>query len=194
MKKELTTDALKKLSEKKVADGNIKTLHTDVTAAQANHSYNGIIFDVESKDTYEINVHSVSVGGMLGRVRVFARDQPWEHGKADNSVPSHWWAHRESLSTSGWELVADQFCHPSWDKPIEIVFTKPMHLYPHERKAIYCHSGLPDDLGIQYQSYKREAIIAEDDKIVLHPGLGHTGSQVEFERRGKKPHYIVVHL
>lgn len=27
---------------------------------------------------------------------------------------------RDSLSTVGWELVADVTCRPSWDKPIEV--------------------------------------------------------------------------
>lgn len=33
----------------------------------------------------------------------------------------HWWAHRESLSTEGWVLVADKTCRPSWDKQIEVM-------------------------------------------------------------------------
>lgn len=36
------------------------------------------------------------------------------------------------------------------------------------------HSSLPDDLGIQYQSYPEGSIVAEDDRIVIFPGLGHT--------------------
>ena len=174
-KNQITADALKKLQEKKVEDESIKTVDTDITAAEADHSYNGIVFDVESVGPYEINVTSVSLAGMLGRIRVFARDRRWDAGPR-NVDRAHWWAHQQSLSTVGWELVADQLCRPSWDKPIEIAFEKPLRLLPHERKAIYCHSGLPDDLGIQYQSYSKHDIIAEDDKIILHPGLGHTGS------------------
>jgi hypothetical protein len=41
---------------------------TPVTAADADHSYNGIIFDVESKGPFELDIHSLAVGGMLGRV------------------------------------------------------------------------------------------------------------------------------
>lgn len=43
-------------------------ISTPVSAAQADHSYNGIIFDIESKGPFELNVLSLSVGGMLGRV------------------------------------------------------------------------------------------------------------------------------
>lgn len=42
---------------------------------------------------------------------------------------------------------------------------------------MYCHSGLPDDLGIQYQSYSKTDIVAEDDYLRLLPGVGHTGSE-----------------
>jgi hypothetical protein len=56
----------------------------------------------------------------------------------------------------------------------QIVFDTPITLLPHERKGLYCHSGLQDDLGIQYQSYGRSDSIAEDERVVLHPGLGHT--------------------
>ena len=43
-------------------------LSTPITAAQADHSYNGIIFDIESKGPFELDIFSLSVGGMLGRV------------------------------------------------------------------------------------------------------------------------------
>ena len=106
-KNQITIDALKRLHEKTVIDKDIVNVETPITAAQADHSYNGIIFDIESTGPYEINITSVFLAGMLGRVRVFARDKPWEAGPR-NSNSNHWWAHQESLSTSGWELVADQ--------------------------------------------------------------------------------------
>jgi len=170
----LTEEALRKLLEQTSVDEDVHVLDTGITAAEANHSYNGIIFDVESAGAYEVSLRSVSVAGMLGRVQVFARNRAWDSGSRDPSSPAHWWAHRESLSRDGWIRVADQFCRPSWDKPIEILFQVPVILLPHEKRAIYCHSGLPDDLGIQYQSYQKGDIIAEDGIIALHPGLGHT--------------------
>ena len=43
-------------------------LHTKITAARADHSYNGVIFDVMCNGPFEVDILSVSVGGMLGRV------------------------------------------------------------------------------------------------------------------------------
>lgn len=45
---------------------------------------------------------------------------------------------------------------------------------PGSRRAFYLHSGLPDDLGIQYQSYGEDDIVAEDEHVLVWPGLGHT--------------------
>ena len=59
----------------------------------------------------------------------------------------------------------------------QIKFNRSVVLQPHQKRALYCHSSLPDDLGIQYQSYSRDQIIAEDQFISLLPGLGHTGSE-----------------
>jgi hypothetical protein len=50
-------------------------------------------------------------------------------------------------------------------------------LSPYQKRALYCHSSLPDDLGIQYQSYAANDVIASDDYITLRPGLGHTGNE-----------------
>lgn len=46
----------------------IQTVSTAIKPDRANHSYNGIIFDVACKSPFEIDVVSVAVGGMLGRV------------------------------------------------------------------------------------------------------------------------------
>jgi hypothetical protein len=49
----------------------ISSLATPIVAANANHSYNGIIFDIESIGPNEIEVTSISIAGMLGRVVSF---------------------------------------------------------------------------------------------------------------------------
>ena len=81
------------------------------------------------------------------------------------------------MSTEGWEEVADEFCSPSWDHPREIFLSSPVRVLPGSRIALYIHSGLPDDLGIQYQSYREDVVVAEDEHLMIYPGLGHTGSE-----------------
>lgn len=158
-------------------DHSIVHLDTAVGVAEADHSYNGVIFDVKSTDAHEIEVTSIHIGGMLGRVRIYARDRPWSVDNSSAGMSQQYWAYRQLLSRDGWTLVADQVCRPSWDRLTEIKLDVPLCLLPHERKALYCHSGLPDDLGIQYQSYERGRIFAKDEHISLIAGLGHTGSE-----------------
>jgi hypothetical protein len=47
-------------------------------------------------------------------------------------------------------------------------------MLPGETWSIYIHSSLPDDLGLQYQSYAKDHIVGEDEHLVIYPGLGHT--------------------
>ena len=44
------------------------TLQTPISAAQADHSYNGVVFDVVAKGPFEVSITSIAVGGMLGHV------------------------------------------------------------------------------------------------------------------------------
>ena len=47
---------------------DIFSVSTTITPAQADHSYNGVIFDIESKSPFETHIISLSIGGMLGRM------------------------------------------------------------------------------------------------------------------------------
>jgi len=69
MKQRMTREALgKKIVPTLTNSQPIYMLSTPITAAQANHSYNGIIFDVMCKSPYQVNITAISVAGMLGRV------------------------------------------------------------------------------------------------------------------------------
>lgn len=153
----------------------VHTIQTSITAADADHSYNGIIFDVMCKSPYEISIESISLAGMLGPIKIFVRDRPWKEDLRNRSNMGY--GHSASMSREGWKLVAERDCRPSWDRPLELKFDEPVVLHPNCVRAFYCHSSLQDDLGIQYQSYRENDIIEENDDISIHPGLGHTGSE-----------------
>jgi hypothetical protein len=52
-----------------IDDGpDVYLISTPIAPAQADHSYNGVIFDIESKGSNETQIISFSFGGMLGRV------------------------------------------------------------------------------------------------------------------------------
>ena len=135
------------------------TLATAILARQADHSYNGILFDVTTKGPYCVSITSISVAGMLGRVRVFAKlDSGWKKDETSDGN-GHYWAEVQAVCTEGWYEVADVECQPSWDRPCAIPldqrFSQGLTILPHRTIALYVHSGLPDDLGIQYQSYDK---------------------------------------
>lgn len=73
-KQKMQKEAMKKkladtVVEEAVSEQDKKhQLHTRITAARADHSYNGVIFDVMCNGPFEVDLLSVSVGGMLGRV------------------------------------------------------------------------------------------------------------------------------
>jgi hypothetical protein len=185
LKQKMTRESLIKKKASEVLNTEpVYSLATTITAAQANHSFNGVIFDIMCKSPYEVDITSISIAGMLGRIRIFVRDRPWESDRPDRPVSNHWFAHNDSISQVGWTKLVDFTCRPSWDRPYEIPFEKPVQLLPNTIRGFYCHSSLPDDLGIQYQSYARNDIVAEDEAISIHPGLGHTGSNPFDETHG----------
>lgn len=164
-----------------------RTLHTRVTAAEADHSYNGVIFDAFVDGPFEVELKSISVAGMLGRIRVYGRDRPWEapdraedDDEAEQGRFRRSWGHQGNVGTTGWVLLADQVCQPAWDRPTEILLNRPgatpFRLQPYKRRGLYVHSNLPDDLGIQYNSFSKKQIVAQNEHLRIMPGLGHTGS------------------
>jgi hypothetical protein len=157
------------------------------TPAHTPHVSAGVIWDVHANSHSEVTVTSVSVGGMLGRVRIFARAGSWRGDTADHAARliATGWGQRYDLDATGWALVADEECAPSWDIAREIRLSTPVRILPHHTRALFIHSNLPDDLGIQYQTYRGlNDILARDDHCVMLPGLGFTGSVPFDTRRG----------
>jgi hypothetical protein len=104
-------------------------LKTPITPAQADHSFNAIIFDVMSVSNYDIEIKSVSIGGMLGRIRIFALNSSWKLSESDNNQ-AHYWSHQGTIDGSKWSLLADRHYPPSWDHETEIIFDTPLRLHP----------------------------------------------------------------
>jgi len=139
------------------------------------HSFAGVMWDCRTRTHEEVVITSVAVGGMLGRVRIFARDGSWRRdGPARHITPE----------TVGWVLVADEVCAPSWGVCREVRLHTPVHILPHGTAALFVHSNLPDDLGIQYQSYYERDVFGQDARLELFPGLGFTGATPFDERSG----------
>jgi len=48
--------------------GDSYSLPTRTTAARADHSYNGVVFDIRALGAFEVTLGSISLAGMLGRI------------------------------------------------------------------------------------------------------------------------------
>jgi hypothetical protein len=56
------------LKEAVAMGGHFYSLSTRTSAARADHSYNGVVFDMKALGAFEVHLSSVSLAGMLGRV------------------------------------------------------------------------------------------------------------------------------
>ena len=153
--------------------GEPQQVATAVAPKDADHSFSGIVFDVEAKGSTEVIVDAVHVGGMLGEVSVFASRQSWAGPKLEGRYASRdpremkgrrcsWNAKNDALTKTDWRMVyptntssllarGGRLC-PSWDVPHRIELAEPVVIPPGETRGLYLHSSLPDDLGIQYRS------------------------------------------
>lgn len=179
--------------------GERDTAETEIGPADADHSYSGIVFDVESKGSTEVVVDAIHVGGMLGEVSVFASSKSWAGRPSNRQSRGRrcgWGQVNDALVKGDFDLVYPESRatprdrrrgrqQASWDIPVRIELARPVRILPGKCSAIYVHSSLPDDLGIQYRSTTGpEEVTFENDHLRIMPGIGHTGSRPFDTRRG----------
>jgi hypothetical protein len=149
----------------------------------ADHSYNAVMFNITNTSACTVEITAIHIAGMLGLVRVFACEGPWNSGTDRATVrPGMYQRSDYGVRPEDWELLTEELCQPSWDVPRPVVLAVPIVLTPYETRGAYVHSALPDDLGIQYTGHQRrrqmrlDTPVAQDEHILVTPGLGHTSS------------------
>ena len=118
--------------------------------------------------------------GMLGLVRIFASEGPWDGGREQEQESRRYGRSDYGVAPEDFEILTEELCQPSWDvaRPVELQCT--LTLRPFQTRGVYLHSALPDDLGIQYSGHQRrrqlqrDTPVAENDHLLVTPGLGHT--------------------
>mmetsp|Transcript_7136 Transcript_7136/g.13928 ORF Transcript_7136/g.13928 Transcript_7136/m.13928 type:complete len:359 (+) Transcript_7136:3-1079(+) len=133
------------------------------TRDNEDHTFSGIMFDVEAKTqmpvTY-IEIHAIWVRGRLGRIQVFTTPDGYLY---KNNKASCWKrVHYGNHPRSPFEL-----------SPLPL--DPPIQLKPGERVGIYVHSSEQGDRAIVYNN-QRSAETHKDDFITIFPGLAHTSS------------------
>lgn len=180
-------------------EGDPELAETEVTPAEADHSYSGVVFDVEAKGSTEVIIDALHVGGMLGEISIFASDRSWAGTPANRPGKGGrcgYYGVNDALVKKDFELVYPEsratfaerhagYQQPSWDVPLRIPLAKPVRILPGECRALYVHSSLPDDLGVQYRSTEGpDEVTMENDHLRVMPGIGHTGSRPFDTRHG----------
>ena len=181
------------------AVGERAIAETEIGPADADHSYSGIVFDVEAKGSTEVVIDAVHVAGMLGEVSIFASGGSWAGRPSNRRSRGRrcgWGQVNDALVKSDFDLVYPESRatpqgrrqgrqQASWDEPVRIQLARPVRILPGGCSAIYIHSSLPDDLGIQYRStMDPDEVTLENDHLRIMPGVGHTGSRPFDTRRG----------
>eukprot|EP01050_Picozoa_sp_SAG11_P002130 SAG11_NODE_103_length_16571_cov_49.569208_13_plen_137_part_00 len=97
-------------------------LWTDVTPRMADHSFSGVVFDLQCAELYEVTVHSLWLAGMLGTMRVFVRAPPhvgWCGGAEQlrsAALRCGWGNANDVIDASEWALIA-QVGVPTSNRP-----------------------------------------------------------------------------
>ena len=52
----------------------------------------------------------------------------------------------------------------------------PLRLLPGQVAALYVHSAMNDDTGLQYTTCGKENTVARDDHLAIRAGISHTGN------------------
>ncbi len=133
--------------------GEREIAETEITAADADHSYSGIVFDVEAKGSTEVVIDAVHVAGMLGEVSIFASGRSWA-GRPGNrrsrGRSCGWGQANDALVKTDFNLVYPESRatphdrrqgrqQASWDDPVRIQLARPVHILPGGCSAIYIH-------------------------------------------------------
>ena len=156
-------------------DGEIR-LETHTSLAQADHSFSGVVFDVQGSSSSELQLRSLWLAGQLGTISVFATQGGWREAERGGQLLARcgWGNANDVIDPRRWQLVARQVFKASWDKKVEVRFQEPVRVVPGATVGLYAHSDAVGDGGIIYQSCGRYRELAASEHLRLLPGLGHT--------------------
>jgi hypothetical protein len=155
-----------------VAQHTVPADFNAVTRDHEDHTFCGIMFTVQAKDTFSIpvqflEIQSVAVRGELGDVSVY-----------------YSWGgyHNKHCSPKEWIEVYRNFHDASPQDLCELELSHPIRLFPGQQVGLYVHSRAHGDEAIVYGE-KHAEVTHEDAVMKLLPGIAHTGN-VPFSRHG----------
>ena len=146
-----------------VFDNGAWKISTPVRPAHANHSYNGVMFDVQSISIEDVWITAINIGGEIGPYTVY-----WREGSIALGFKH----------AADWTQCASGHVDSSEWQGIDLPLQEPVFLKSHRKIALYIHSSLDNDQAIAYQTYpSMQHPICSDGKIALFPGQGRVGNE-----------------
>lgn len=128
------------------------------------HSFNGIMFDIEIPDQLPIDivrVDSVWVRGDLGPMTVYIT-------KAERGFSG---IHDQP---DQWDKIYDNEHPPSRDELTELKLDKPIILRPNQKRGLYVHSAEDSDTGIVYDNSRFGMVCDRNARLDICPnGMAH---------------------
>ncbi len=151
-------------------DGLVRLL-TPIQPSDANHSFSGVIFDVQAVGLEPVVVLGVAVGGEIGPYTVYYKPTTYRSGYK---------------LKDGWTVVGKGVEGACWRGSRELRFQTPVVVPCGARVALYIHSSLPHDRGIMYQTFPSyDATVCRDDNLCIYPGEARVG-HVAFMDEGEQ--------
>ena len=155
---------------KKQADYLVHDSYTVETEDHEDHTFNGVMFDVEVKFDRPVScviVDSVFVRGGLGEMSVWYAKGGFGGKEEDMDA---------------WAPCYSRKHKPSWRDFDRLELDYPMVFEPGEVYGIYVHSASPGDEGLVYDN-QRSRVTYEDRVLRVMPGYAHLSCN-PFGKRG----------
>eukprot|EP00808_Paulinella_micropora_P001773 g30245.t1 len=148
----------------------VKSKYTVDTRDYEDHTFNGIMFDLEVKSSlpvHEIVLEAIWVRGALGRMKIFTTPET-HRGKQEDAAQ--------------WTEVHSGTYPASEQKLSPMLLDPPIALHPGQSLGIYVHSQEEGDQGIVYNN-QRGTVTYVDRHLKIKPGCAHLSPQ-PFSGRG----------
>ena len=145
---------------KQNADYLVHDSYTVETEDHEDHTFNGVMFDVEVLDRRPVQalvVDSIHVRGGLGQMSVWCV----EGGRRGVEE-----------KPNAWTRAFSRHVNASWRDFTSLKLEPPLILLPGKTYGLYVHSADQGDDGVVYDN-QRDEICHEDDYIRVFPGLAH---------------------
>ncbi|GAB5366840.1 hypothetical protein AAMO2058_001178300, partial [Amorphochlora amoebiformis] len=159
------------------ADYVIRGTYTADTRDYEDHTFSGIMFDVQCKNNlpiHHLEITHIWVRGELGHVQIFHCEGSIKRDSSLNRTPKHG-------SPELFTKIHDQKHEPSIESLKEMKLTKAIRVEPGQTAGIYVHSTERGDQAIVYNN-QRSKVTVEDRHFKVLPGMAHV-SNVPFSIR-----------